>query len=457
MSEEITKDFEKIAPKRWKRYPLYKDSGVEWIGEIPVHWAATTLRRISKLIQTGNTPPTSKKEFYEDGSIPWYGPESFSENILLTKPKKLISVKAYKSGFLRIFDSGVVLVVSIGASIGKIGLLMNKGSCNQQINVVQFADNVDSKWGAYFLVFASDFISSTAPRNTLPIFDQSRLASLKALHLPINEQKEISSFLDQKLSEMERLSKEKKRLIELLKEKRTAIISQAVTKGLDPNAPMKDSGVEWIGEIPEGWDVAKLKRVVNHVGRGISPKYAEKSSIAVINQACIYWEGISEDDLKYHEETDISELRKGLLKKGDLLLNSTGTGTLGRALLFNLDRMCIADSHVTIVRCNRKLMIPSFLKLLVETPLYQSKILNELVGGSTNQIELSREKLRNLIIVLPHIEEQERIVAYATERNHKLDSFISKIEKSIELLKEYRSALITAAVTGKIDVREEVP
>ncbi|NLI08815.1 MAG: hypothetical protein GX457_17275, partial [Thermotogaceae bacterium] len=103
-------------------------------------------------------------------------------------------------------------------------------------------------------------------------------------------------------------------------------MSEEITKDLEKIAPKgwkrypryKDSGIEWIGEIPEGWDVAKLKRAVNHVGRGISPEYAEKSSIAVVNQACIYWEGMSEDALKYHEETNISELRKGLLKKGDL-------------------------------------------------------------------------------------------------------------------------------------------
>jgi len=236
-------------------------------------------------------------------------------------------------------------------------------------------------------------------------------------------------------------------------------MSEEITKDLEKIVPKrwkrypryKDSGIEWIGEIPEEWDVAKLKRVVNHVGRGISPKYAEKSSIAVINQACIYWEGISEDDLKYHEETDISELRKGLLKKGDLLLNSTGTGTLGRALLFNLDRVCIADSHVTIVRCNRKLMIPSFLRLLVETPLYQSKILNELVAGSTNQIELSREELRNLIIPLPADEEQQWIVRGITEKTVEIDALISKKQLLIELLKEKRAGIISRAVTKGLD------
>ncbi|WP_367357680.1 restriction endonuclease subunit S, partial [Mesotoga sp.] len=157
------------------------------------------------------------------------------------------------------------------------------------------------------------------------------------------------------------------------------------------------------------------------------------------------------DDLKYHEETDISELRKGLLKKGDLLLNSTGTGTLGRALLFNLDRVCIADSHVTIVRCNRKLMIPSFLRLLVETPLYQSKILNELVAGSTNQIELSREELRNLIIPLPADEEQQWIVRGITEKTVEIDALISKKQLLIELLKEKRAAIISRAVTKGLD------
>jgi type I restriction enzyme S subunit len=343
----------------------------------------------------------------------------------------------------------------VGAKCGNIHLVKESAWITDNALILKPSCAVSIGYLAYSL--DSLHLNQFSSQNAQPLITGTQVKEALIAIPSLEEQRLIHLSLSNYLSKIDILISKKQRLIELLKEKRAAIISRAVTKGLDPNAPMKDSGVEWIGEIPEGWDVAKLKRVVNHVGRGISPKYAEKSSIAVINQACVYWEGISKDYLKYHEETDISELRKGLLKKGDLLLNSTGTGTLGRALLFNLDRVCIADSHVTIVRCNRKLMIPSFLRLVVETSLYQSKILNELVAGSTNQIELSREKLRNLIVVLPHIEEQERIVAYATERNHKLDSFISKIEKSIELLKEYRSALITAAVTGKIDVREEVP
>ncbi len=459
MSEEITKDFEKIAPKRWKRYPLYKDSGIEWIGEIPKGWKVTKLKWLStEPLKYGLNEPASESNQNDPRYVRIT--DITDEGILRDDTFKSIPQDIAK-GYL--LEEGDLLFARSGATVGKTFIYNHSwGVCCFAGYLIRFRANASKVSARYLYYFTKssaywNWLNSSFTKSTIQNASADKYKSLPVSVPNIESQREVLNFLDESCKRIDSLISKKQRLIELLKEKRAAIISRAVTKGLDPNAPMKDSGVEWIGEIPEGWDVAKLKRVVNHVGRGISPKYAEKSSIAVINQACIYWEGISEDDLKYHEETDISELRKGLLKKGDLLLNSTGTGTLGRALLFNLDRVCIADSHVTIVRCNRKLMIPSFLRLLVETPLYQSKILNELVAGSTNQIELSREKLRNLIVVLPHIEEQERIVAYATERNHKLDSFISKIEKSIELLKEYRSALITAAVTGKIDVREEVP
>ncbi len=446
MSEEITKDFEKIVPRRWKRYPRYKDSGIEWIGEIPEGWGVEKLKYLA-VITMGQSPNSENCNKSGKG-IPFlqgnadFGPIHPTANNFCTS-------------FQKTTKAGEVLL-SVRAPVGEVNIAdqeyaIGRGLCS--LDPVK----LNRDYLVYFLQSCRPFLMSISTGST---FDAISASDVRELMLPSTqneEQERISRFLNRVIFKTDTLISKKQRLIELLKEKRAAIITQAVTKGLDHNAPMKDSGVEWIGEIPDGWGVAKLKRAVNHVGRGISPKYAEKSSIAVINQACIYWEGICEDDLKYHEETDISELRKGLLKKGDLLLNSTGTGTLGRALLFNLDRMCVADSHVTIVRCDRKLLIPSFLRLLVETPLYQSKILNELVAGSTNQIELSREKLRDLIVVLPPIGEQERIVAYVTERNYKLDFFISKIEKSIELLKEYRSALITAAVTGKIDVREEVP
>ncbi len=461
MSEEITKDFKRIAPKRWKRYPRYKDSGVEWIGEIPEEWKNVRLKHLTKKIGSGITPRGGAESYLVSG-IPLIRSQNVQFEGLSREGLAYISDEQNEKMINSKALPNDVLLNITGASIGRTCMVpqnMEQSNVNQHVCIIRPKKSSLSQ-------FIWRFLSSHVGQ--IQVFEGEDGISREGLNferiknfvitLPPDEDIErIVAYLDRDSTAIISLISKKQRLIGLLKEKRAVIISRAVTKGLDPNAPMKDSGIEWIGEIPEGWGVAKLKRAVNHVGRGISPNYAEKSSIAVINQACIYWEGISEDDLKYHEETDISELRKGLLKKGDLLLNSTGTGTLGRALLFNLDRMCIADSHVTIVRCDRKLLIPSFLRLLVETPLYQGKILNELVAGSTNQIELSREKLRDLIVVLPPIEEQERVVAYVTERNYKIDSFISKIEKSIELLKEYRSALITAAVTGKIDVREEVP
>ena len=217
-----------------------------------------------------------------------------------------------------------------------------------------------------------------------------------------------------------------------------------------PYSQYKASGVEWLGEIPEHWEVKRLKQITTLVSRGNSPEYVSESSIQVINQACIYWDGLHLQNVKYQQEVDISDW-KGLLRKNDLLLNSTATGTLGRAAIFAQTGTFIADGHVTIIRLRAELMDVRFVFYLLYSPIYQRYIYSALISGSTNQIELSKESLRATPIYVPPLPEQLAIAAFLDREAASINALIAKKQQLITLLRERRIALISHAVTKGLD------
>lgn len=207
----------------------------------------------------------------------------------------------------------------------------------------------------------------------------------------------------------------------------------------------KDSGIAWIGLIPENWSVEMLKYTTIFVSRGDSPEYAEESGTPVINQACVYWGGINYGKIKYDTRFNIFNC-KGRLYKGDLLMNSTGTGTLGRIALFDRDEKYLADGHITIVRTKKDKLSSSFLRYLYSTELFQGYIFATAVNGSTNQIELSRDRLRKVSVLLPKIDTQHKIAFFLDEKASTIDSLVEKKQKLIELLKEKRVSVINDAL-----------
>jgi type I restriction enzyme, S subunit len=211
------------------------------------------------------------------------------------------------------------------------------------------------------------------------------------------------------------------------------------------------SGVSWLDEVPSHWRIRPLKHLAPFISRGNSPSYAETDEgIKIINQACIYWDGLWLENIKFQEHADVAGW-KGLLHYGDLLMNSTGTGTLGRTALFEEPGHHVADSHVTIIRVDPDRMHASFLRYLLSTTLYQGYIYADLVSGATNQIELSQDKLRRAPVICPPPAEQFAIVALLDRETARIDTLIAKKRRLIELLREKRQAVISDAVTKGLD------
>ena len=215
-------------------HPRLKPSGIEWLGDVPEHWGIVAVRRRARRVQTGTTPPTAEVRYYDDGTIPWYGPSSFEDEIVLTKPVKMLHEWAVREGAARLFAAGATLVVTIGATAGKIASLSKPGSCNQQITAIEWdSHHVHPRFATYQLKRLEMSLRAVAPSATLPILKQAEIANI-ALALPEqSEQKLISAYLDRETTKIDRLIAKIESAIDRLHEYRTALITAAVTGKID--------------------------------------------------------------------------------------------------------------------------------------------------------------------------------------------------------------------------------
>jgi type I restriction enzyme S subunit len=204
-------------------------SGVDWFGEIPEHWACEHLKRFAARIQTGTTPPTDTPDYYFEGTIPWFAPGSYDSDIELHEPRKLINELALREGALRMFPAGTVFLIGIGATIGKVGLIVEPASCNQQIIGIVSNHRMVGRYLAYQLKIYEDVIPGIAVSTTLPIFDQVKTGHLPVLQPPRKEQQAISDFLDAKITETKRTSALIQQQIESLIAYRKSLIHECVT------------------------------------------------------------------------------------------------------------------------------------------------------------------------------------------------------------------------------------
>ena len=225
INEAVTKGLDPSVPM--------KDSGVEWIGEIPEGWEVRKLKFLAKRIQTGSTPPTNNLQYYENGKIDWYSPGDFNGNIILKNSDKKINQIAIQDGKARLFEKNSVLLIGIGATTGKTALVDRDFSTNQQINVISFRSNFNYKFGVYFLSTLERNLRENSNKATLPIFTQSQTKKIIMTLPPKEEQDQISEFLDKQTSQFDELITKSKQQITILEEKRQALITAAVTGKID--------------------------------------------------------------------------------------------------------------------------------------------------------------------------------------------------------------------------------
>ncbi len=430
-----------------KPYPEYKASGIEWLGAIPEDWEIYNLRRIAK-IQTGNTPPKSEEQNYSSDGIPWVKPDDLGTFNPINDSKEKLSDEGSKRA--RIIPPKAVLVCCIG-SVGKIGIAGIEVATNQQINSLIFNTRMDLDYSKYLIYSSGKEHQRLANGNVVFIINSETQGNIK---LPVpsqEEQRSIAAFLDRETAKIDSLIAKKEKQIELIKEKRQALISHAVTKGLDPNVKMKDSGVEWLGEIPEHWEVQRLKYQSSVNDDTLSENEDPDCEIAYVDIGSVdSINGISNHEVLTFAKAPSRARRK--VKNGDVIVSTVRTYLRAISPIVDPEPNLIVSTGFAVVRPKRKLT-SRYAAYVLRAPFFVEAVVANSTGVSYPAINAS--DLIALSITLPSVAEQLAIASYLEYETAKIDTMTTKIKESIDKLREYRTALISAAVTGKIEVRGE--
>jgi len=434
-----------------RRYDTYKDSGVEWLGEIPSHWRKSKFKFVSDLY-TGNSLNDSQKLQYESENlddIPYVSSKDIDVEFQTVNYNNGLRIPR-ENNPLKISPKGSFLMVIEGGSSGRKKVYLEQDVCFVN-KLCSFNSRENNKFQYYFI--QSSNYQDKFKLSMSGLIGGVSISNLKDFELtlpPLPEQQQIVSFLDTKTSLIDSLIEKTQRKIELLKEKRTSLINELVTKGLNPNVEMKDSGVEWIGEIPSGWEFVRIGHL-NRVVRGGSPR--PSGDPRFFNGDFIHWitvKDITSKTGKYVTTTDTKLTEEGMkqsrvLEPETLVLTNSGV-TLGIPGILKI-RGCINDGSVSFLDMSPKIE-RDYLYYFWTT---QTELLLEQQSGY-GQPNLNIEIVSNVRLPLPPLSEQQQIVEYLDEQTQLMDKTISIEEKRIELLKEYRQSLISEVVTGKLKV-----
>ncbi len=427
---------------KYKSYSNYKDSDVEWLGEIPEHWETTKLTYHTNCLDGKRIPLNSEQRGNIQGDIPYWGANGIVD---------------YINDY--IFDEELVLIGEDGAPFFEpfknVAFLVNgKIWVNNHAHILKVSPDTCPKFIMYMLNQVDWYLYiSGSTRDKLTQTDMNRILFKLP---PLQEQQQIADFLDKATSKIDKTIEKQTKLIELLKEKRQAIISHAVTKGLESNVPMKDSGVEWLGEIPEHWEISKLKYdtyIKARVGwHGLTAdELSEDGDAYAITGSdflgnTVDWKNCRKCTLDRYKQDRFIQL-----KDDDLLV--TKDGTIGKIIKVDkLPGLATLNGGIFVLRpLKNKYITPYYYWILVSNVFHG--FISFYKTGSTIS-HLYQDTFNQMPYPLPSISEQKQIVAYIDEKTSKIDNLIEKANKGIALLKEKRTALISSAVIGKIDVRD---
>ena len=442
-----------VGSEKHKPYPSYKDSGVEGLQYLPRHW---TVKKVTQLfsIGSGTTPPTDNSEYY-GGGIPWITTSELRESVV-TSTEKTITKKALETfPALNVYPEGSVAVAMYGATIGRLGVLGTSAAVNQACCVFSVPRRIDAWFWFYWLQSRRPYLISLGYGGGQPNLSQELLKSIRVPTPPLNEQRAIAAFLDRETARLDALVAKKERLIELLQEKRTALTTQAVTKGLDPAVQMRDSGFEWLGEIPEHWELKRTKYSARlesgHTPSRQNAEYWQDCQFPWFTLADVWQIREGGEDYVTDTQERVSELGLAhssarLLPKGTVILSRTAS--VGFSAIMGVD-MATSQDYVNWV-CHGDLQ-PEYLLYVLRS---MDQEFQRLTMGSTHRT-IYMPDVGQFSAPLPPIEEQREIVEFVRLETSKIDTLLSKVRNAIDRLMELRTALISAAVTGKIDVRDK--
>ena len=419
-----------------KQYDSYKDSGIEWIGKIPSHWEVSRFKDFTSL-RTDASDDENK-----------IGLENIEG-----KTGRFIETSTEFEGNGTAFQEGDIVYGKLRPYLQKVWLATFDGNAVGDFFVFRAKENCRNK--LLFYIMISDGFTCMCNGATFGA-KMPRVSSdfIRGMHLylpPMVEQDAMISYLDKKCGEIDKAIATQEKRVDLLKELRQNIITHAVTHGINPDAPLKDSGVEWIGEVPEHWEIKRIKHCAQIFGRigfrgyttqdlvleGEGPITLSPSNMQgrMNYDSCTYlsW-------FKYNESPEIQ------IHNGDVLFVKTGSTYGKSAYVENLPMEATINPQIVVFK-NFKECIGKYFYFLLTTDIIQSQVDNTVIGSTIPTI--GQEKIRNYIIPMPPLSEQQEIVSYIESQTARLDKSIEKAEHQIELLQELKQSIITEVVTGK--------
>lgn len=439
-----------------KQYDSYKDSGIEWIGEVPSHWKVCKLKHIAKVFGRIGFRGYNQTDLVSEGEGAITLSPSNMQNGKMDYDKcSYLSWYKYNESPEIMIENGDILFVKTGSTYGKVSYvdhLPMEATINPQIVVFKHVKG-NNKYLFYLLSneIVQGQVSLTVGGSTIPTLSQESILSYTVPVAPSKEQIVIANYLDKKCSEIDNVISAQQKRIALLQELKQSVITHAVTKGLDPNVEMKDSGVEWIGEVPKHWEICKLKHVSSLYGRigfrgynqtdlvsegegaiTLSPSNMQNGTMDYNICSFLSWK-------KYYESPEI------MIKDGDILFVKTGS-TYGKTSLVNKLPMEATINPQIVVFKDIKIN-NHFLYYLLTNDIVQMQV-SLTVGGSTIPT-LSQDNILNYVIPVAPQNEQDEIANYLDKKCKSIDTSISKAQHQVELLQEYKQSLITEVVTGK--------
>tara|TARA_B100000700_G_scaffold68939_1_gene76348 strand:- start:22890 stop:24197 length:1308 start_codon:yes stop_codon:yes gene_type:complete len=424
------------------RYENYKPSDIDFISDIPSHWKVYKVNELFSLISSGTTPKSNEDKYYSKVGFNWIASGDLN-NGYVKNTKKKITQFALNDCNLKFYKKNSIIIAMYGATIGKMGIVdFDNATTNQACCVLDKAKE-NYKYLFYMFLNHKNIFILKALNGIQPNISQDLIKN-ERFYIPTKkEQEAIANYLDKKTQEIDDSVETLKKQKDLLIEERKAIIHKAVTKGLDDTVPMKDSNIEWLGDIPSHWKVKHLKNLINYK-TGNTPDSKKESFYG--NENDFKWANISDLNKKYLYDTKkyltiygIKEKNMKVVKENSLLFSfklSVGSCSFNKVPLYTNEAIAAFENNKNINLNWLYYFMSYFFINNAKENIYGAKILN-------------RELIENGYILKIPTEEQESISNYLDKKTSRIDEALNELEKQIDLLEEYKKVLINDVVTGK--------
>ncbi len=441
-------------------YEAYKNSGVEWLGDVPEHWILERIKNLTKT-QSGTTPQSGLSEYYENGTTYWVRTTDLNNGRLYGSEYKVTDLALKDYGLKTIPVNSVLLAMYGGmGTIGKNALLQSAVTINQSVcAILPYEKRFNSTYLWYYVQYFRplwEMFADSARKD--PNINQEAIKRLWVILPKIQEQNAIANYLDTKTAQIDRK-------IDLLNQKATqygklkqSIINETVTRGLDKTMAMKDSGVEWMGEVPAHWDVRRLKDLCSIQNSNVDKKsHDNEIPVQLCNYVDVYKNEFINASLDFMQATaDESEIKRFTIKKNDVLItkdSETCDDIAIPALATESLEGVLCGYHLAQFRTNHKLFLGAYLFRLFQSKSYGFRFVISAKG--ITRVGLGQSAIADSLTPVPPLAEQQAIAVSLDEKTAKIDQIITTINTQIDKLKELRKTLINDVVTGKIKVFDE--